>query len=386
MRLRLGQALALVSLAGALSCTGLIQAGWGQQQRKAVRAPTTVETGETSKVYKVNNWTLGLAGGTLEGTFIRLAAEATRVVNDPEELRVLPVITQGAIDNVRDLLYLKGIDIAITNADVLEHFKTVERVPNIEKRIQFISELVVSEVHLLVRPEINSIQDLEGKKVSFHTQGAGSVVTAPIIFKRLGVNVEPVFINNVIALEKMKTGEIVALVSNSAKPQDLFTKFKNEYGYKFLPIPIEKFDEYYIPSFFTSDDYPGYVKPGEKVETLAVQSVFAVYNWPRESDRYRRLERFIDRYFDRFEALHKPPNHPKWKNVNLAAKVPGWTRFGLAEEKLRHTSGVKAPEAAPVETSLNRQKVRTTGSPGEAADQEKLFQQFLEWSKKQGKR
>src|SRR5262249_53843386 len=91
MRLRLGQALALVSLAGALSCTGLIQAGWGQQQRKAVRAPTTVETGETSKVYKVNNWTLGLAGGTLEGTFIRLAAEATRVVNDPEELRVLPV-------------------------------------------------------------------------------------------------------------------------------------------------------------------------------------------------------------------------------------------------------------------------------------------------------
>src|SRR5215475_10736821 len=131
MRLRLGQALAVVSLAGALSCIGLIQAGWGQQQRKAVRAPTTAETGETSKVYKVNNWTLGLAGGTLEGTFIRLAAEATRIVNDPEELRVLPVITQGAIDNVRDLLYLKGIDIAITNADVLEHFKTVERVPNI---------------------------------------------------------------------------------------------------------------------------------------------------------------------------------------------------------------------------------------------------------------
>ena len=82
---------------------------------------------------------------------------------------MLPVVTQGATDNVKDLLYLRGIDIAITNADVLEHFKTVERIPNIDKRINFISEMAISEVHVVVRPEINSIKDLEGKKVSFHT-------------------------------------------------------------------------------------------------------------------------------------------------------------------------------------------------------------------------
>jgi TRAP-type uncharacterized transport system substrate-binding protein len=387
MRSRLGQALAVVSLAGALSGAGWIQDGWGQQ-RKNVRAPTTAETGETSKVYKVNNWTVGLAGGTLEGTFIRLAAEAARIVNDPDQMRVLPVITQGAIDNVRDLLYLKGIDVSITNADVLEHFKTLEKIPNIEKRIHFISELVVSEIHLLVRPDINSIQDLEGKKVSFHTKGAGSAVSAPIIFKRLGVNVDAVYVNNVIALEKMKTGEFAGLVSNSAKPQDLFTKFKNEEGFKFLAIPIEKFDEYYIPSEFTHEDYPGYVKPGEKVETLAVQSVLAVYNWPRESDRYRRIERFIEFYFDRFEALHKPPNHPKWKSVNLAAKVPGWTRYVVAEEKLKAMARVKdtptAKKQPDVEPPLNRQKGRPV-SPAAAGEQEKLFQQFLEWNKKQGK-
>ena len=126
----------------------------------------------------------------------------------PGELRVLPVVTQGATDNVKDLLYLKGIDIAITNADVLEHFKNIERIPNIEKRINFISEMVISEVHVVVRPEINSIKDLEGKKVSFHTPGAGPSTTAPILFQRLGINVEFVYVNNAIALEKMKTGEI----------------------------------------------------------------------------------------------------------------------------------------------------------------------------------
>ncbi len=177
-------------------------------KRKLQRAPTAVDSGEGGTVAKVNNWTVGLAGGLPEGTFLRFAAEIARNVNDPENLRVLPVVTQGATDNVKDLLYLRGIDIAITNADVLEHFKTVERIPNIDKRINFVSEMAISEVHLVVRPEINSIKDLEGKKVSFHIAGAGSSTTAPIVFKRLGINVEPVYINNAIALEKMKTGEI----------------------------------------------------------------------------------------------------------------------------------------------------------------------------------
>jgi TRAP transporter TAXI family solute receptor len=375
-------------LAGALSCAGLVQAAWAQQ-RKTVRAPTAAETGEMSKVYQINSWTLGLAGGLPTGTFIRFASEIARNLNDPSELRVLPVITQGATDNVKDLLYLKGIDIAITNADVLEHFKTTERIPNIEKRINFISEMVISEVHLVVRPEINSVQDLEGKKVSLGAKGAGQSTTGPIVFKRLGVNPDFVYIDNAIALEKMKTGEILAIVNNGAKPLSLLSSFKNDGGFKFLPIPIERFDEYYIPATLTAQDYPGFIKPGEKVETLGVQTVLAVYNWPRESDRYRRVQRFVERYFDHFEKFHAPPYHPKWKSVNLAANVPGWTRYLVAEEKLKQTAGVKqtagAKQPPPIEASFKGQKVRT-GSPGDAADQEKLFQQFLEWSKKQGKR
>jgi TRAP transporter TAXI family solute receptor len=388
MRLRLGQALAFVALAGALACAASIEAAWAQQ-RKAVRAPTAAETGEVSKVLQINSWTVGLAGGLPTGTFIRFAAEIARNLNDPSAMRVLPVITQGATDNVKDLLYLKGIDIAITNADVLEHFKTTERIPNIEKRINFISEMVISEVHLVVRPEINSVQDLEGKKVSLGAKGAGQSTTGPIVFKRLGVNPAFVYIDNAIALEKMKTGEIVAIVNNGAKPLNLLANFKNDGGFKFLPIPIDRFDEYYIPATLTAQDYPGFIKPGEKIETLGVQTLLAVYNWPRESDRYRRVQRFIERYFDLFAKFHAPPYHPKWKSVNLRANVPGWTRYVVAEEKLKQTADVKqtagAKQPPPVEASFNRQKIRT-GSPGESADQEKLFQQFLEWSKKQGKR
>jgi TRAP transporter TAXI family solute receptor len=389
MRSRLGQALALVLLAGVVASAGWVDAGWAQQKKRTVRAPTAAETGEMGKVFEINSWTVGLAGGLPTGTFIRFAAEIARNLNDPAQMRVLPVITQGATDNVKDLLYLRGIDIAITNADVLEHFKTKERIANIEKRINFISEMVISEVHLVVRPEISSIQDLEGKKVSLGAKGAGQSTTGPIVFRRLGVNPDFVYIDNAIALEKMRTGEIVAIVNNGAKPLDLLTKFKNDGDFKLLPIPIDRFDEYYIPATLTSQDYPDFIKPGEKVETLGVQTVLAVYNWPKETDRYRRVQRFIERYFDRFDKFHAPPYHPKWKSVNLAANVPGWTRYAVAEERLKQsarvkaTAGAKQPEA-PVAASLNRQKGRNV-SPAEAGDQEKLFQQFLEWSKKQGK-
>ena len=382
MRVRLGEALAFVAFGCVLASTGYSQTVGAQAPARA-RAPTAAETGETSKVQQINNWTLGLAGGLPEGTFIRFAAEIARNVNDPAEMRVLPVITQGATDNVKDLLYLRGIDVAITNADVLDYFKNTERIPNIEKRINFVSEMAISEVHLVVRPEINSVKDLQGKKVSLGAKGAGQSTTGPIVFKRLGVTPEFVYVNNALALEQMKTGEIDAIVNNGAKPLDLLTKFKNDGNFKFLPIPIDRFDEYYIPATLTAQDYPGFIKPGEKVETLGVQTVLAVYNWGRESDRYRRVQRFIERYFDLFEKLHVPPYHPKWKSVNLAANVPGWIRYNVADEKLKLMAGAKQP--APIETlQARQQRAIRMGGPGDPADQEKLFQQFLEWSKKQG--
>jgi TRAP transporter TAXI family solute receptor len=316
------------------------------QLRPVPRAPTALASGEGSSVAKINTWTIGLATGLPEGTYLRVGGEIARNLNDGDDLRIIPMITPGAVDNIRDLLYLKGVDIALTNADVLEHFRTVGKIANIEKRVHYITELYIGDIHILVRPEINTYKDLEGKKVSFHDPGSGAAVSAPVIFKQLGVKVEGVHVNNAFALEKMKTGEFAGLVNPGGKPQDFFNKFKNDYGFKFLPIPFEKFDKYYVPSVFTNKDYPGYIKPGEKVETIGVPVVLAVYNWPKETDRFRRVERFVNYFFDRFDGFQKPPYHPDWKSVNLSAKVPGWTRYWVAENKLKQMAA-SASQFAP---------------------------------------
>src|SRR5260221_11244913 len=45
---------------------------------------------------RINAWTVGLAGGFIEGAPLRLAAEIARVVNEEDKLHVLPLVPQGA--------------------------------------------------------------------------------------------------------------------------------------------------------------------------------------------------------------------------------------------------------------------------------------------------
>ena len=53
---------------------------------------------------RINAWTVGLAGGLIEGAPLRLAAEIARVVNETDKLHVIPIVTRGATENVNSLL------------------------------------------------------------------------------------------------------------------------------------------------------------------------------------------------------------------------------------------------------------------------------------------
>jgi TRAP-type uncharacterized transport system substrate-binding protein len=187
------------------------------QTARTGRGATAVAVGEQES----NEWTVGIAGGLLEGTNIRFAAEMAKVLDDRPNLRVLPIVTYGALGNVEDLLYLKGVDVTITSADVLDEFIPNGTISNIKNRIRYICSFYLNEVHVYVCPEIKTLEDLAGKKVSFNTVGSAANLTGGILFDRLHINAEKVFINNSVALEKMRTGEIAGVVHVTGKPTDL---------------------------------------------------------------------------------------------------------------------------------------------------------------------
>jgi TRAP-type uncharacterized transport system substrate-binding protein len=289
---------------------------------------------------RLNPWTVGLAGGLLEDAPIHFATEIARVVSDGGVVQVLPIVTRGPTENVNDLLYLKGFDAAIINSDSLEEYKS--QVPQIKQHIRYILSLFPSELHIFVRPEIRSFSDLVGKKVNFNTQGTAAAYLGPLIFSRLGLDVEKMFIPHPVALEQMRLGEIAGIVFVTSKPVDAFVKGKWEEGFKFLPVEYSsKFEDYCLPSHLEPADYPNLVAEGEWIATIAVPAILASYNWRPGSLRYRRVARFVDELFSRVDKLQTPGFAPKWKDVNLITRVPGLERFQAAQAWLDRASTAK---------------------------------------------
>ena len=262
---------------------------------RAQTVPKALEEGgsDAAMKFRKNNWTVGVAGGQLSGTYMTFANELAEVLDDGDNLRVLPIVTYGAASNLDDLLYLRNVDVAVTKADVFEYFRTQRKIANLASRVNYIIRLPVSEMHILARADVTSIEDLRGKKVSFGPAGSASSLTGTIVFQRLGVEVEQVLYDNPTALQKLKTGELAALVRVIGKPIDFFAKIPANSGLHFVSIPFSKaFTDYYTVGELTSKEYPALVPEGQPVDTIAAPAVLAVFNWSKGNDRYRRLERF----------------------------------------------------------------------------------------------
>jgi TRAP-type uncharacterized transport system substrate-binding protein len=282
---------------------------------------------------KMNAWTVGLAGGLIEGAPLRLAAEMARVVDDGADLHVIPIVTRGATENMNSLLYLKGVDLAIIATDALEEYK--QQMPEVRSRVHYLLNLFPSEVHVFVRPEIQSLQDLAGKKVNFNTMGTAAAYTGPMIFSRLGIGIEKMFIPHQVALEQMRKGDMAAVFFITSKPVDAFVRGRWDPGFKFIPVPYDsKFEDYYIPATLEATDYPNLIKQRERIDTIAAPTALVAFNWQPDSDRYQRVARFVDYLFSRIDRLQEPGFDPKWKSINLGATVPGLFRFAAAQDWL----------------------------------------------------
>lgn len=332
-----------------------------------------------------NAFTVGLASGQLEGLYPRFAAEIARVLDDGDNLRVLPFLAYGAASNVEDLLYLRGVDVAFTQSDVLEYFKTQLKTANLQNRISYLMRLYTTEVHILAGPDVKNIEDLRGKKVSFGPPGNSAALTGPIIFQRLNIPIQQLLIDHTAGLEQLKKGEISAVVRVVGKPVDYFSKIPPNSGLHFIPVRgANVFDDLYSYGELTNEDYPTLIDKGESVDTVAVPTVLAVFNWPRNSDRWQRLQKFTNTLFSKFDRFQQPPFHPKWREVNLAADVPGWTRSPLAEAALKNLA--HPAQASADQKSFDAFLASQGGKSMSQAEREKLFRDFMSWRAQQTSR
>ena len=299
-----------------------------------------------------------------------------------EEMRVVPVVARGKEQNLWDILYLKGVDIGFVQADILSYLEDDPRIGSIKNRIRYICVMFPEEVHIVARKDIKSLADLAGQKVSINAKGTGSSVVGTLLFRRLGIDAELVHEDTNRAFARMKAGELAAHFNVLAKPARPVLRIKKDDGLHLLPIPLtDEISELYLPSSFNSEDYPELVPPGQEVQTISVGNVLAVFNWPTDHPRYKKVSRFVDAFFDRFEELKQPGYHPKWKEVNLAAQMPGWTRFKAADDWLKKNAELQAQNSVQLEQQFNAflASQPAVAASGGTADNAALFEEFLKW-------
>jgi TRAP transporter TAXI family solute receptor len=338
---------------------------------------------------RMNENVVTIMAGSPTGTDLAIVQDIAEVLNG-DGLRVVPMVGQGPAQNVKDVMFLRGVDMGVTQANILKYFaRTGELGPNFIDQIAYVAKLFNEEMHILVRDEVNSIDDLKGRAVNFGAEGSGTEITGRLVFEALGIEVKQVHLSDEEALQKLKSGEIAATLVVTGKPAPVLANFRDASGLKLLAVPYAKeLEDSYYPATLTHDDYPDLIPAGGRVDTVAVCAVLVSFNWNGNSVRYQKIGRFVDRFLGNFDEFLKPPHHPKWREVNYAATLEGWHRSPLAQAFIDR---VKATAAAEGGTNTKKsfdtflaQASPAGGAPLSDAERADLFKAFLEWSKSQG--
>src|SRR3954447_3172462 len=309
---------------GYLFAAALIVSGVATASAQTLGPPTNSAT--------ANIGTVGVISGGADGTYIRIAADLANVL-DTDNLRILPIIGRGSLQNLSDIMFLRGVDIGIVQMDAREGLGNDKLRSAAMQRLRYIARLYNEEVHVIASRSITDISQLDGKAVNIDKDGSGTNLTARLIFNKLGIKPKFTTFDQTSSYERLRSGEIDAALYVAGRPVRAITEFQSEGRFHLLAIPFEgEIADTYFPTSLTAQDYPKLVDKGKPVETLAVGSILAVFNWPEGSDRYSRVERFVAAFFSKFEDFQKAGRHPKWKEVNLTASVPGWERFKAAQD------------------------------------------------------
>jgi TRAP-type uncharacterized transport system substrate-binding protein len=318
----------------------------------------------------------GLVGIVSEGTDETVdMALALTAQSDHDRLRLLPIAGAGASQNAEDVMLTRGIDFGIVQTDVLDEIKRNAPFPGVDKYLQYITKLYDRQIQILAGPEIRSIDDLKGKKVNLGLRDSGTYTTATAIFTALGVEPEVINLPHPLALDKLRRGEISALVYVATKPSRLFQDIRPDENLHFLPITAN-LSTTYAAAAITSIDYPELVSKDAPVSTVEVGTVLVAYNWLPNSERYRRVNHFVQTFLAHIKDIQA--SRPKWRPFDVTSSVSGWTRFSPAAEWLKK-AGLTPEESKTTVVHLDTTQRDTLFK--EFAQRQALFREFAAYQK-----
>ena len=274
--------------------------------------------------------TAGIIGGEPGSTSLQMINELALRAS-VSGLRVVPVAGKGPLQNLADLLNLKGVDAAITQTDVFEYAVRGGLIDELAAKLSYMTRLGNAEFHLLVRSDETDLEALRGRKINTGVIGSGTQFTANRVLTTAGIDFVETSYDTVTALELLKRGEIDALVYIDSAPSPLLQTLDAADGLKLVDVPMApSMASQYQPAWLRHAQYDGLVAQDQMVETVSVGTLLVGFNWPVRSNGNARLRQLYASLAEHLPALSDKPAHPAWRSVTLSAQLPGRERHQAA--------------------------------------------------------
>jgi hypothetical protein len=280
-----------------------------------------------SKSFTLNNNTLGVMAG--ESQWLPLVRSLARDLNHKQGLRILPIMGEGSVQAVSDVLRLDGIDAALIPSDAIHYAEAQGLLGRDSGKVLFLARLATLKLVLVTRKTNASLAALAGKRIATGPAQSAGFAAGEWVFGSGNMAFTRVAQAGNDALNALARKEADAALVFAT---EALRRMPNPEEYHVLPLPMnEALKDVYAPALLTADELGNLARAEAPVETMAAALVLAVFDWDQRnphSDALRRLAAAI---------LEESRNRGEGTAYNLAAEVPGLAR---------HVAAIRALEAA----------------------------------------
>lgn len=264
----------------------------------------------------------------------------------------------GSLENFLGVRKRRFTQFGIVQSDVLEYLKTFAADdPGVARAIlgvRIAFPLYNEEVHVLGTKDINSLADLNDKRIAVGTENSGTFLTASLVLDLAQIEPsEKRAINADESLQALLNGEIDAFFYVAGAPTKLFQSPEIDADrFHLVPISDPTLQAVYVPATIPANSYPFQNAP---VDVVAVKAVLMTYEYdPRRNAYHRESCRAVSEVAhiisSRFGEL-RASGHPKWQQVDLTDLPPGWNIGACVNEGLSPNYSLTCEGDQPVASS-----------------------------------
>ena len=236
-----------------------------------------------------------IATGSKSGVYYPIGEVLNRILKEQcPDVTIKVYETDGSVDNLQMLTEGK-VDMALVQNDIAYYACNGEAMfkGNKISNISGIATLFPEVIQFIVRREcgINSLKDLEGKKIAIGGKNSGTRYNVEQILGEIGIldKVTCINIDAKDAMEKMKTKDIDGFVFTSGLPNPSIVELSKSVDINLVPIDLELTQKlvnkysFYFPSIIPPGQYSGQLA---ELNGLEINAVLVSGPTLTENDQY----------------------------------------------------------------------------------------------------